>query len=262
MENAVEALMLAFAVMMLVLALSLTIYIFSQAQQTSELMLRLSDPTEYYEYYDYYSRDTNDALGNRIVGIETVIPTLYKYSKERYKVTFRYGSIEQDEPITDENGDTVQLIKVEVGGSIAIYETTTDSNIEWSKSYKNDFDTTGTSKNICSFDIDEEIKRGECWTADVKNHLDVMIAGGLYLKPQYNDKKLDDLTQDEKDKYTIDYGEGLLTRFQKRKFVEIVGEVANKKNSEDEGETDENEGITGNKTTTKKVITYVLLPIE
>ena len=259
MENAVEALMLAFAVMMLVLALSLTIYVFSQARQTSELMLKLSDPTEYYEYYDYYSRDTNDALGNRIVGIETVIPTLYKYSKERYKVTFRKGSIVQEEPITDENGDTVQLIKVEVGDPIEIYETTTDPTIDWSQSYTNDFDNTRTTKKICSFDIDDEVKRGECWTADVKNHLDVMISGGLYLKPQYNDKNISDLNQDEKDIYTINYGNGLLERFKNQKFVEIVGEVANKKTGEAGDEIDENEGITGNKTTTKKVITYVLI---
>lgn len=259
MENAVEALMLAFAVMMLVLALSLTIYVFSQARQTSELMLKLSDPTEYYEYYDYYSISTNnDALGNRIVGIETIIPTLYKYSKERYKVTFRKGSIEEGETITDENGDSVTLINVNVEAPIVIYETTTNPDIEWSESYKNDFDTTGTSKKICSFDIDEEIKRGECWTADIKNHLDAIISGGKYLKPQYT---AEDEVADA-DKY-IDYRSvGLLERFKDARFVELVGEVANEKTNEDEGETDENEGITGNKTTTKKVITYVLLPEE
>lgn len=259
MENAVEALMLAFAVMMLVLALSLTIYVFSQARQTSELMLKLSDPTEYYEYYDYYSISTNnDALGNRIVGIETIIPTLYKYSKERYKVTFRNGTIEEGETITDENGDSVTLINVNVGTPIVIYETTTNPKIDWSESYKNDFDTTGTSKKICSFDIDEEIKRGECWTADIKNHLDAIISGGKYLKPQYT---AEDEVADA-DKYINYSSVGLLERFKKRKFVEIVGEVANEKTDEDEGETDENEGITGNKTTTKKIITYVLLPEE
>ena len=78
MENAVEASMLAFAVILLVLALSLTMYIFSQARQTSDLMLHLTDPTEYYSYVESNGIEV-DNLGNRIVGMETVIPTLYRY---------------------------------------------------------------------------------------------------------------------------------------------------------------------------------------
>lgn len=44
MENAVEAFMLAFAVAVLIIALSVTLFMFSQARQTSDLMLHLTDP--------------------------------------------------------------------------------------------------------------------------------------------------------------------------------------------------------------------------
>lgn len=254
MENAVEALKMAFAVIVLVIALATSMTVFAKARETSELMLKYSEPTEFYEYYDYSQTNSEDALGNRIVGIETIIPTLYKYSKERYKVTFKKGIITEGEDFTDSNGETTRLKKVVVGDSIEIYKTTTIPNIEWSKSYKNDFGTNEKDLRICSFDIDEEIKRGECWTADIKHHLDVMIEGGWYLKPQYNDKNLSALSEADKAKFAIKY-ESLLEKYKNKKFVELVGEVPNN----NANPNDENEGIIGNKTTTKKVITYVLI---
>lgn len=264
MENAVEALKMAFAVILLVLALGLSMTIFSKARETSQLMLKYSEPTEYYEYYDYSKDNEEDALGNRIVGIETIIPTLYKYSKERYKVTFKEGTIDTGNTFVNSNGETVQLVNVNITNNLEIYETTTNPDIEWSKSYKNDFDNTGTSKKICSFDIDEEIKRGECWTADVKNHLDKIISGGWYIKPQYNTIPLDEFegySDTMKRLYAIEYKENkaLLQRFKNARFVELVGEIPNKTTNEAEGEDTENEGIVGNKTTTKKIITYVLI---
>ena len=64
--------------------------LFSKARTTAEMVLRSSDKTVYYDYASYsIPRDTS---GNRIVGYETIIPTLYKYDKERYKVTFKQGN--------------------------------------------------------------------------------------------------------------------------------------------------------------------------
>ena len=47
---------------------------------------------------------------------------------------------------------------------------------------------------------------------------------------------------------------GFAKRFNQAKFVEMVGEVVTVK-----AEDNENSGIRGNKTTTKKVITYVMI---
>ena len=52
MENASDALMMAFGVLIFVLALTLAINSFSQAREVSEIVLYQSDSTNYYEYYD------------------------------------------------------------------------------------------------------------------------------------------------------------------------------------------------------------------
>ena len=155
MENAVEGLKLAFAVLLLTMALSLTIAFFSKARTTAEMVLRSSDKTVYYDYTSYSI--PQDTSGNRIVGYETIIPTLYKYDKERYKVTFKQGNY---------NETTGELSNVT---NLSIYETKS-VQANWNKNYVNDFDgettsTSGHNMNICSFDIVEETQRNESTAA-------------------------------------------------------------------------------------------------
>jgi len=92
MENAVDALMIGFAVLVFTMALSLTIYMFSNAIKTSDMVLHSSDVTEFMEYQGFDNYTEAEDSKNRIVGIETVIPTLYKYYKENYTVIFRNAS--------------------------------------------------------------------------------------------------------------------------------------------------------------------------
>ena len=91
MENAVDALKIAFAVFIFVIALSVTMYMFTMAKTTSDLVLQASDVTEYMEYTELEDIAGSNAMINndRIVGLETIIPTLYKYYKENYTVVFR-----------------------------------------------------------------------------------------------------------------------------------------------------------------------------
>ena len=111
-ENATRALNVAFAVIVLVFALSLAIYIFSMVASTSETLAFYSDSTIYYDNVelvkycstcseanpsrnvycdncgDPFSTD-EDSLTNgtaRIVSAETIIPTLYRYYKENFCV--------------------------------------------------------------------------------------------------------------------------------------------------------------------------------
>lgn len=87
MENAVDALKIGFAVLVFVMALSLTMYMFTNAKETADIVLHSSDKLAYMEYIE-------PAFGSedRIVGLETIIPTLYKYYKENYTVIFRNSS--------------------------------------------------------------------------------------------------------------------------------------------------------------------------
>lgn len=84
MENAVDALKMAFAVMVFVMALSLAIYMFSQARETADIVLHSSDVTQYMSY-----EQVAKGSEKRIVGLESIVPTLYKYYKENYTVIFR-----------------------------------------------------------------------------------------------------------------------------------------------------------------------------
>ena len=68
MENAVDALKIAFGVLVFVIAITVSFMLFSQAKSTSDIVLYSSDKTNYYTY-------ENDKLES-IVGIDTVISEL------------------------------------------------------------------------------------------------------------------------------------------------------------------------------------------
>ncbi len=234
MESAAEALRLAFAVLVFVMALSIAMFMFSQARETADIVLGASDNQRYYE-------PIQTGTENRIVGFETVIPTVYKYDKERYKVTFKTGTY-------DATTDTVTIT-----GPLEIY--TTESNQKlWNEDYVNDYDGTtnsasGTEKRICSLDLVEETQRNEPWvgnTDEIKKHLDAIFSGGEYVLPQYSADSGN----------TLDYSGNPLEveRNSDSKFVEQIGKITTT-----EERVDDITGVTGNKTTTKVIITYILI---
>lgn len=93
MENAAEALKMAAAVLVFVVALSISVNAFGQARQTSRMILDNQDREFDYTYID--GRDTSGNLvTERIVGIEEIIPTIYKAYKENYKIVFKTNYID------------------------------------------------------------------------------------------------------------------------------------------------------------------------
>lgn len=85
MENAVDALKIAFGMLVFVIALTLAFMVFSQATQTSTKMLFASDKTNYYTYSDEPNQQ------GRIVGADVVISSLYRYYKESVVVRIVEG---------------------------------------------------------------------------------------------------------------------------------------------------------------------------
>lgn len=81
MENAVDALKMAFAVLVFVIALTTSMMAFGQARETSEKVFYMTDKTNFYDYV----LDKKDSE-YRIVSSETIIPTLYRYYKENFNV--------------------------------------------------------------------------------------------------------------------------------------------------------------------------------
>lgn len=94
MENASEALIMAFSVLVFVLALSISIHSFGQARATSEIIMERSDSTFDTTYIDADNEllqdvdASNEKIVTRTVGAETIIPTLYRAYEENLVIVF------------------------------------------------------------------------------------------------------------------------------------------------------------------------------
>lgn len=85
MENAIDALKIAFAIFIFVIAIALSFSIIGQVRATSETILALNDKANSYDYVT--NEDSNANNKERIVSFETILPTIYRYAKEQYAVT-------------------------------------------------------------------------------------------------------------------------------------------------------------------------------
>lgn len=95
MENATDALQLAFGIIVFMLAIAVFFGQASLAQNAAEYVIAESDKTKYYEYYES-DMNTVDQNGNRVVTLEEVIPTIYRYFTESMAVT-----------LIDQNGNVI-----------------------------------------------------------------------------------------------------------------------------------------------------------
>lgn len=85
MDDAVQALIMAFSVLVFVIALSVSMMLIGQARNTSDILTQYSDLTA---FYDNIQLDNSEGVEEteRIVGLDTVVPTLYRYYKENFCV--------------------------------------------------------------------------------------------------------------------------------------------------------------------------------
>lgn len=165
MENAVDALKMAFAVLFFVGALGISMVTFTKARETADILLYSKDSTNYYEYVEPSKNKS------RVVGVETIIPTLYRYYKENYTVQFKTGRLNEDGTL-------------ETTGNLYIYTTKTNPD-NWNNTYYNyENREDPDSLRISAFDLDDENKRHEPWAGNVKDiklNLDAFITGGRYV---------------------------------------------------------------------------------
>lgn len=219
MENAVEALKMVFGVMVLVMALSVSMISFNKVKATSDLVLYTQDETNYYEYQGA----TGKAAENRIVGLETIVPTLYKYYKENYTVLFRQGNY------NTETGEFSNLTYLPVYTTPSSYKTSNKKTYLWGKEdgeqstydtlmqnkYQNYFSSGYKEKGnteIFSFDLEEETLRHEPWTGSYEKameNLSLFLSGVTYQNPNNNSKYI----------YT-----DFMNKYKNEKFVETIGE--------------------------------------
>lgn len=84
MENAVDALKIAFSLLVFAIAITLTFSVVGQARITADAVFKATDKTA---FYDYAEDGDYNARKDRIVSFETMLPTIHRYAKEQYAVT-------------------------------------------------------------------------------------------------------------------------------------------------------------------------------
>ena len=97
MENVADALKMAADVLVFVMALGISIASFSQAKQTAQIIVEFND-REYSE--TQYAEDVGQT--DRIVGVESIIPTIWRAFNENIRVVFYEndnGSPDNSEPM-------------------------------------------------------------------------------------------------------------------------------------------------------------------
>ena len=106
MENVTDALKMAGAALLFILAFSVTMVMFSQARQTTDAIIGRINLTEYLPKIEGI-KENNET---RIVGIETVIPTLYRYPQSDGTVQIR---------IVDSDGTELQVFDVGIESQVS-----------------------------------------------------------------------------------------------------------------------------------------------
>lgn len=159
MENAADAIKMAAAVLIFVGALAIAIIMIGQARATSDAVLSYTDATNYYTYVESSGADVTQN-GNRIVGLDTVISTLYRYYKEGFKVEF-----------IDQSNQPIVIYEIKN----VVYNPPEDNTEywEWVNKYTDDSPTIVNNRltlnlKINYFDLEDETSRNKInapWTA-------------------------------------------------------------------------------------------------
>ena len=289
MENAVEALKMGFAVLVLIAALSLAIFSFTKVRETTDAITSGKDIKEYYQQLSLGDNgvSSNNALSSRMVGVETIIPTLYRYYKENYTILFYVGYN------YNENTGTFSSIV-----PMTVYYSEANKNyLQNSTLTVDSISSTGNNDGaIYGFDIQDEQIRREPWSANQDtsyNFIKEFVNGinGDKGTKYYSSRMSNTTNRTGKNKYNTDengpyyqlnfkFGtalsdsNGLIGAGQKFKFVERYGEYnyENITNTDDTNgynvisnitesfdELDNGEIVVNNKGTTKRVIQYILI---
>lgn len=107
MENAIEALKMAAAVLIFVLALSIGVNAFAEARLASQTILDYRD-----REFDTTYIDSATVEKNRTVGLETVVPSMYKSFDESYKVVFKGMDDGLYKKLNPETGEYIPVYKI------------------------------------------------------------------------------------------------------------------------------------------------------
>ena len=178
MDNATQALMMAFGAFVFIFALTLAMYLIIQVQSTAEVLAFRSDSTKYYDNVELVEDNVNGSKGTvRIVNAETIIPTLYRYNKENFCVK-----------IYDASKKLIQMFDVNLENRVfnAISDTNASSNTDIEKKANNALKKVYNDKTKGGYYL-----FGAPWTGSaehIKTRIDLFVSGKAgYINNQYVD---------------------------------------------------------------------------
>ena len=157
MENAADALMMAGAVLIFILILSIVFLAFTNARESIDTVFQLADKEtmtigEDSNYYYLSTAGANTNI-NRTVGLETVIPAIYRAFDENYKIEFVFKDGSDYYLYKDKEGKEITTIDL---SELALTISQKESLIEaiLYHTYK------GTNDNMAQFNNDFKNNRG------------------------------------------------------------------------------------------------------
>lgn len=162
MENVADALKMAGFVLLFVLALSIAVVTLSQARASSEAIIYSQDKKNDYDYIEP-TDESGTLKTSRKVTMADIIPTLYRYNIENYRVEFYKA-----------NGE--KLVLYTISG------TPNTLTLEWIK--KQQEKGNDDCRNINYLDLEDETTRGEPWQGKdkPKKFVDKIVYGGDPIK--------------------------------------------------------------------------------
>ena len=123
MENVADALKMAADFLVFITALAIGVTSFSQARSTAQILLNYTDR----EYETQYVESTSTT--DRVVGAETIIPTIYRAYKENYKIMFYENNGNPMSLFTkkDSNGNPKDINYIDLGSDSKILSLADDA---------------------------------------------------------------------------------------------------------------------------------------
>lgn len=165
MDNAIQAIMMAFGAIVFVIALSLAVYLVNEVTETSKYLTYFSDSTRYYDNIQFQHSEEYEK-GIRYVSAETIIPTLYRYNKENFCVK-----------IYDADDNLIQIFDVNLEGKVRTASAdTTASQASTDPEGKAHF----AYKKLYNDNTEKYYLFGAPWlgsTEDIKTRVDLFISG-------------------------------------------------------------------------------------
>lgn len=243
MENVADALKIAAAVLIFVVAIASSFSLFGTAKQTADSIVGMRDRQAYLEATeldsilyissDKISESSGDNIssiitglttkGDRIVGVDDVISTIYRYNKEKYGVT-----------IVNTTGAVIARFDSNTENVMRQYNNIESGLDEYKEKLEKNTTTTyvrpkftGTKlEDLYKIDVrgNSEIRYGAPWYGDdieIQKRINVDVSGGTY---SYNGQ--------------IYRGKSLLSKLEgASKIVEVTNEIDQSKYLEDSGNT-------------------------